>query len=416
MNNIFVCFLLLCGFIPGYGQGGFQLKKNKTKSRIPFELVNNLPVIKVEINGTDFSFILDTGVKTSLLFSSESVDDFFLSNTVPVQIHGLGSDAPINALKSRNNTVVVGKAIDVNHELYLIFENALNFSPRMGVPINVILGSSFFESFVVEINYISKMITLYDPDKYTFSNCKKCKDLPLNFEKGKPYINLTASSGKSNKEVTLLIDSGSSDVLWLFDEDDFIKEKPKNYFHDFLGLGLSGSVNGKRARIPELRLGEFILKNVNTSFPEQVAITKARLYEERDGSVGGGFLSRFKVIFDYRNKVVRFKKNRRFKNPFHYNMAGITIEHSGMAWLIDENQFTLVPRFIVVDVREGSPAHHAGLQKEDEVLTINGKPNYNYKLYEIINLFSSERGKKITMKIKRGNVSKKIKFYLKNVF
>src|SRR5690606_31015245 len=101
-------------------------------------------------------------------------------------------------------------------------------------------------------------------------------------------------------------------ILWLFDEADFIKKKPPNYFEDFLGLGLSGNIHGKRAKIPGLNIGRFRLKLVSTSFPEKDAITKARYYEERDGSVGGGFLSRFTVTFDYGNKKIRLKKNSSF--------------------------------------------------------------------------------------------------------
>lgn len=416
MRNFYIYLLLLCFFFPVCAQEGFQLKGNKKRSRIPFQLVNNLPVIKIEINGTEFSFILDTGVKSSLLFSAESVEEFYLGKTVAVQIHGLGSDGPVEALKSQNNIIKVGNAIDRNHELYLVFDSALNFSPRMGVPINGILGSEFFKNFIVEINYSSKVITIYDPKKYSLSSCKKCKDIPLNFVDEKPYIDLVVSSGNSKKEVTLLIDSGSSDVLWLFDEGSFIREQPKNYFQDFLGLGFGGNIYGKRSRIAELALEDFRLKNVNTSFPEEAAITKARLYEDRDGSVGGGFLSRFNIIFDYGNNRMRFKKNRRFNDPFNYNMSGLTLEHSGMDWLIAENQFTLVPRYVVVDVRDGSPAQIAGVEKDDEVLAINGQPNYSYKLYELINLFSSEEGKRITLEIKRGDTNKRVKFYLKSVF
>lgn len=416
MRIIYAYITLLCFSLSLCAQEGFQLENNKKRSRIPFELVNNLPVIKVDINGADFSFILDTGVSSTLLFSTELVNEFNLGSTVPVLIHGLGSDGPIKALKSQSNTLKVGKVIDANHKLYLIFDSTLNFSPRMGIPINGILGSDFFENFVVEINYSTKVITVFEPKKYSLSKCKKCQDFPITFVGGKPYINLITSSENSKKEVTLLIDSGSSDVLWLFEEDDFIIEHPKNYFQDFLGLGLSGNIHGKRSRIPELILGDFHLKNVNTSFPEEAAITRARHYEDRDGSVGGGFLSRFKVVFDYGNNRVRFKKNRRFNDPFNYNMSGLTLEHSGMDWILDEFKFALVPRYVVVDVRQGSPADLAGVQKDDEVLTINGRPNFRYKLYELINLFSSEEGKKITMEIRREDMSKKVKFYLKSVF
>src|SRR5690606_32447701 len=129
------------------GQSGFYLQNNKKKCRIPFQLVNNLPIIQVEINGTLLSFILDTGVKSTILFSLEEADSLQLRNTSPVKLQGLGSGGSIEALKSMNNRVKIGNIIDKNHSLYIIFDSALNFSPRMGIPIHGILGNEFFQNF-----------------------------------------------------------------------------------------------------------------------------------------------------------------------------------------------------------------------------------------------------------------------------
>lgn len=424
------------------GQSGFYLIGNKNKDRIPFELVNNLPIVKVEVNGTPLSFILDTGVKSSILFSLEAVDSVRLRNTSSVQLRGLGTGSSVEALKSTGNTIKVGSAMDKNHPLYIIFDSDLNFSPRMGIPIHGILGNEFFMNFVVKINYSREVITVYKPEKYSSRKCKKCEDLPLEFVGDKPYIKLFTATENSKREVTLLVDSGSSDVMWLFDEGDFIEENPKNYFQDFLGLGLGGNIFGKRTRIPELIVGNFHLKNVNTSFPEEKAIARARSFEDRDGSLGGGFLRRFTVFFDYGRKSIRFKKNSNFDNPFHYDMSGLTIEHEGMELIKSEKRaivnidqstpsenitrnsipittelrLSLVPRYVVVNLREGSAAEMAGVKIGDRVLTVNGKPSYQYKLYQLIDLFSSEEGKKITMEIERNKVISKVKFNLKGMF
>lgn len=436
-------FLLVLCFSPSLvGQSGFHLQTNKKRDRIPFRLVNNLPIIEVEVNGTALSFILDTGVKSTILFSLEEADSLQLRNTSPVKLQGLGSDGALPALKSLNNRISVGDALDKNHSLYIIFDSELNFSPRMGIPIHGILGNEFFQNFIVKINYSSEVITIYDPKKYSLKSCRKCVDMDLNFDRNKPYISLQAASEYKQEEVTLLVDSGSSDVLWLFDERDFIQEDPRNYFDDFLGLGLSGNINGKRTRIPKLLVGHYELTAVNTSFPEANAILKARHYEDRDGSLGGGFLKRFTVTFDYGNKLVRFKKNSKFKDPFHYNMSGITLEHEGLELRKEERQavvnsdranqnesltmnsisvttevqYTLVPKYVVVHVREGSPAALAGIEENDEVISINGKPCYTYKLFELIDLFSSDEGRKITMEVKRNGVTDRVKFYLKSLF
>ncbi|WP_051285197.1 retropepsin-like aspartic protease [Aequorivita capsosiphonis] len=442
MVKALIFLLVLCFSASSIGQSGFYLQNNRKKDRIPFQLVNNLPIIEVEVNGTPLSFILDTGVKSTILFSLEDADSLQLMNTSPVKLQGLGSDGSIEALRSLNNSVKVGDAIDRNHSLYIIFDSALNFSPRMGIPIHGILGNEFFENFIVKMKYSSEVIVISDPDKRPLKSCRKCEEMPMNFERGKPYVSLQTVSENKREEVTLLIDSGSSDALWLFDENNYIHENPKNYFQDFLGLGLSGNINGKRAKIPELLVGEYKLTDVNTSFPEAAAVIKARYYEDRDGSLGGGFLKRFTVTFDYRNNKVRFKKNNKFNDPFHYNMSGLTLEHEGVELVKEERQatvnayktnqnkslswsrvavttevnFSLVPKYVVVDVRKDSPAALVGLEKNDEVISINGIPCYQYKLFELINMFSNEEGKRITMEVKRNGRPMKVKFYLKAVF
>ena len=437
---LFTAFLLIS--LSVCAQTGFYLLSNKKKSRIRFELVNNLPVVQVEINGSPLSFILDTGVKASVLFSLEAVDSIQLNNSAPVKLRGLGAEDHIEALRSLGNTVKIGNAIDVNHLLFIIFDSNLNFSPRMGIPIHGILGNDFFENFIVKIDYAREIITIYDPERYSYQNCRKCENFSLEFVEDKPYLKLMTFSDGIQNEITLLVDSGSSDVMWLFEEANFINDSPKNYFHDFLGLGLGGDIYGKRTRIPELRVGNFILENVNTSFPEEKAITRARLFEDRDGSIGGGLLRRFTVIFDYGGKRIRFKKNNYFDKPFHYDMSGIIIEHDGVELIKSEKQtvvsidptnlsqgntrhslpltaeleFSLVPQYIVVHVREGSSAAVAGIQKGDKVLTVKGRPSYKYKLYELIELFSNEEGNEIKMEIERNGIKLKVKFELESVF
>ncbi|HBL80885.1 MAG TPA: signaling protein [Aequorivita sp.] len=442
MRKALVLLFFLCFSVASVAQIGFFLQNNKKRDKIPFKLVNNLPIVQIEINGTPLSFILDTGVKSTILFSLEEADSLQLRNTNPVMLQGLGSGGAVEALRSLNNKVKVGSAIDNDHDLYIIFDSTLNFSPRMGIPVHGILGNEFFQNFIVKINYATEVITIYNPKKNKLKACRKCEDLPLNFVGGKSYFSLQVESENASKEVTLLVDSGSSDVMWLFDAAGFIQESPPNYFKDFLGLGLSGNIFGKRTRIRKLSVGGLQLKEVNTSFPEEEAIVKARYYEDRDGSVGGGFLSRFTVTFDYANKMVRFKKNRKFKEPFHYNMSGLTLEHQGMELVKEERQasvntnrmnqneslsansisvttevhFSLVPKYIVAEIREGSPADLAGIQKGDEVISINGKPCYQYKLYKLIEIFSSDEGKRISLEIKRGDYINKFKFTLKSVF
>ena len=151
--SVIFSVLLFFSMQLSYGQEGFTLPENVKRDKVSFELVNNLVIIPVELNGTKLSFLLDTGVSTTLLFSIAQNDSLQLKNAVPASIRGLGDGGSIDALKSQNNILRVGKAVDKSHSLYVIFDQSLNFSPRMGVPIHGILGYDFFKKFLVKTDF-----------------------------------------------------------------------------------------------------------------------------------------------------------------------------------------------------------------------------------------------------------------------
>ena len=440
-----IVFLLLSTFCLN-AQQGFSLLKGKKKDRINFELVNNLVVIPVEVNGTKLSFLLDTGVNATIIFSLSENDSLEVKDTTPIKLRGLGEGDAIDGLKSIGNEVRIGDAIDFNHTLYFIFDESLNFSPRMGIPIHGILGYDFFKKFVVQTNYVSKTLKFYDPDFYSPKKCRKCETFNLVFNKNKAFIKVEANIENEKEDLLLLVDTGSSDALWLFNEYNILTEEPKNYFDDFLGLGLSGNIYGKRSRIDKVKLGNFNFKEITVAFPDSISLQNARKFKKRDGSLGGNFFKRFTTIINFTNKKLTLKKNSNFSDPFYYNMSGLTLEHNGLDYKLEKKQervsngyssttkdansssvntfstveqfqFKLVPRYIVAEIRKDSPAFISGIEKGDEVVMINGKQAHQWKLFEINQLFSSKAGKRITMEILDKNGTKKrVRFVLKKVF
>lgn len=439
---LFYFAFIIAGFHTSFSQNGFVFPDGKKKDRVRFELVNNLVVMPVEVNGTVLSFLLDTGVNATILFGVSQQDSVELNNSKPLKIRGLGEGESIDALRSKNNKIKIGDAVDEDHTIFVIFEESLNLSPRMGLPVHGIIGYDFFKNFVIKTDYVSKTITFYDPLFYKRKVCRSCEVFDLTFFENKPYIDVFISSNEKMIPTTLLIDSGSSDALWLFDESGFISESPINYFEDFLGMGLSGNIFGKRTRLDEMNIGKFSLMNVNVAFPEKKALEGVTFYEERNGSLGGDVLKRFTVVIDYPSKRIILRKNGKFSDPFYYNMSGLTIEHDGLVVVKDEKEILddvlninrdtdtnssiristqkifsifLAPKFVVAEVRANSPAALVGIQKGDEIVSINNKLAYRYKLHELVSLFSSKVGKIITMVIERKGVRAKVKFSLKKV-
>ena len=432
--------ILFCFILKGYSQDGFSLPNNIQKEIIKFKLINNLVVIPVEVNGAKLSFLLDTGVSSTIMFSLSEVDSIQLNNTKSVKLRGLGDGGNISALKSKNNILKIGNAIDNNHTVFVIFDQSLNLSTRMGVPIHGIIGFDFFRNLVVKTNYTFKKITLFNPDTYKVKKCKKCEVFDLIFQNKKAYLKMSVSNSMNDdnmEEVILLLDSGSSDAIWLFDDTEFKKDSLFKSFDDFLGEGLSGSIFGKRSKLSAIEIGSFKLRNVKVAFPDKTSLENIKFFDGRNGSIGGDILKRFTMIVDYPNSKISLKKNSSFKTPFHYNMSGLTLKHDGVILVKGQNNFAnspqsntdgainisiktiynfyLAPRFVVSEIRENSPADLAGIKKGDEILTVNGKVTHNYELQDIIGLFASKAGKKISIKIMRkGEIFRK-KFVLKEV-
>jgi len=422
-------------------QGGFVLEDNKKRDRFSFELVNNLVVIPVEVNGTPLSFLLDTGVDKTIIFSLSSTDSLEVRNAERVKIMGLGNEDSFDAIKSYQNTVKIGRAIDDDHSIYLIFDTSLNFSSRMGLPIHGVIGYEYFKNFVVKTNYDRKKIVVHDASIYTKKPCRRCEVFPLSFRNNKPYIDANVYLDGKKKSAHLLLDSGSSDAIWLFEKGNSLNEDPMNYFNDFLGMGLSGSIYGKRSKFKKMELGNFEFNEVNVAFPADSAIVAAKSYKQRDGTLGGEILRRFTSIINYSEGTLNLRKNNQFSDPFFYNMSGLTLEHDGTKvfkstrkQIADDSygskinisptvslstinlaQIELVPKFKVVEVRENSPADFAGITVGSEILEIQGRPAHRWPLTEIINLFNSKPGKKINIVMIKDGVEMKTSFRLEKV-
>jgi len=121
-----------------------------------------------------------------------------------------------------------------------------------------------------------------------------------------------------------LIDSGSSDALWLFDQHKKVV-KTSSFFPDFLGIGINGDVFGDRGKIPSFQLGSFNLEKVKVAYPNSLKTYETLIDSNRIGSIGGELLRRFKVTFDFPNKQLILKRNSKTFSPFYYNLSGIEL-------------------------------------------------------------------------------------------
>ena len=431
--------ILFCAPLSGQAQG-FDLPEGEEYQKIKFELINNLIIVPIELNGAKLSFILDSGVKKPILFNLSDQDSIQLNNVSEITIRGLGTGEPIKALRSTGNTFKLKNLVNQDQQVYVVLDKSLNFSPSLGFPVHGIIGYDLFRDFIVDINYHAQSVRFYDPLYYKMKRSKKLQTLPLTVLDGKAYIDgKVITEENSEVPVKLLVDTGSGDALWLFKDIEKGLGVPKKNFDEFLGKGLNGDIFGKRTKIKSIKIGDFTLEYVKAAFPDIESYGAIKNLGDRNGSVGGEILKRFDIVFDYPKNQVTLRKNGNFSAPFHYNISGIVVQHNGVRYIAekirevsplsnspnssfgnvqlmmeDVTRLSLVPEIVVSGIRAGSPAEEAGLREGDIILAINGKPIHRHKLQEVVKLLNEKEGKRIQLLIERFNKDLLFTFVLEN--
>ncbi len=435
-----ILFLILCS-LQVQSQSNFHfLGKNTKEVSFRFQLINNLMVIPVTINGKSTSFILDTGVDKTIVFNVAKNDSIGLNNIEKITLQGLGGGEPVAALRSKNNSMQIKEFSSANEDVYVILSDTFDVSGRMGVTVHGVIGYQIFKDAIVHVNYASKKITLYNPKTYASKKCKRCQTFPIQFYRNKPYIDVKVqldSLSDQRSDVKLLIDTGGSSALWLFENTKDEIQTPKNHFRAILGEGLSGTIYGNKSRIKGLNIGSFYIKNPTVSFLDSTSTQYARQFSARNGSIGGNVLKRFKLWIDYQNKKITFKKKGSFRGGFEYDMSGIDVVYNGKVLvkeraktvpsdsymstgINDKNTIRLVtnyiykfkPSFKVQQVLLDSPAYHAGIEKGDIILSVNGTRAFELTLAQLIAKFQERDQQKVKMTIERRGVQKKFEFRL----
>lgn len=439
MKKKCVFFLLLIAIMPVFAQEAFVFEKGIEKVTVPIILINNLVFIPIKVNGVALNFLLDTGVEETILFSLEDNPDVNFFNSEKISLRGLGSEEAIEGLKTTNNILELKGVRATRQLIYVILDQTFNLSSQIGIPVNGIIGYNFFRENLIRIDYGSKRVVVYKDNGANRKKIEKKFDrTTITVERFKPYLLGIADIDKTKIPVKMLIDTGNSDSVWLFQNLTDQVKVPSKSFEDFLGKGFSGDIEGKRARVTGFSFGKYTFKSPIVAFPDSSSIKNVRMVKDRSGSVGGEILKRFSVIFDYKNELLYLKKNSDFHQPFSYNKSGIEIKHNGIQWVKEtvkletvpisgaisfnnegknvtndfKYKFELKPIYEIANIRKNSPAANSGLLAGDIIITINKAPVYHYSLQKLNELFKLEDNKIFHLEIERDGKVLKFSFQL----
>ncbi|OGX85839.1 hypothetical protein BEN48_14130 [Hymenobacter glacialis] len=383
---------------PGTAPGLFGLSNpRQKKARIPIQLQRNLLVVKANLNGSGpYNFLLDTGVNTSIITSPTLADSLGLRHGQQYRVVGAGGlDTGLLAYQTDSVRVELDGVVAPHMTWLVLSDDALNLSGYIGMPIHGILGSELFRSFVVALQLDNNQMVVHDPATFRAPSGKKWDAVPLTVQKNKAYFTANVQLTDSlTLPLKLVLDTGASHALSIELESDPRLMAPARRLPTDLGRGLSGIVQGYLGRVPTLRLGRYRLRSVLTSYPN-AADVQSRTDVARNGNIGYELLKRFSLIIDYPHQRMLLRPNSRFRDPFEHDMCGIELLAAGPQYR----------RYLILRVMPGSPADAAGLQVEDELLSINFLPVEGFTLTQLDRILHSEDGRVLLLVLRRADGS-----------
>jgi Aspartyl protease len=330
---------------------------------IPFELVTQHMLIRVQINNSGpLWFILDTGDKNAIV-NLRRAKSLGLTLEGEVNIGGAGAGTLKGSMVRDASVTVIGVEGKPHPVVLAIPLDGLE--PRFGHDIDGIIGADFIKQFVVEIDYPARVLRLYDKDKFAYSGSGEI--LPLTFvHGGYPVIDgEIALSGRPPVKGRFLLDFGSGGALALhtpFVQREGLIAAAQKTIRAMGAGGAGGKITGRLGRVAGLRIGKVQIDNPLTLFSEDKSGAFAT--SEIQGNVGAMILSKFLALLDYERNRIILEPNASLKDPIAPASSGLKIIAEGPDY----------KTFRVDELLEDSPATESGLQKDDIVVAVDGRP------------------------------------------
>ena len=366
--------------------------------KIPFELTGNLILLQATVkDSAPLWFILDTG-------ATDSVIDSQLAKTLSLKVIGrtlgTGGAGTATALIFRGTTLKLRNVEAVNLTLYGFPLDSL--SAPFGRRISGVIGNDILKQLVVEVDYVSQVLNFYEPASYQYSGAGVV--IPITLE-GYPFVRARITlDGRRVIEGKFEIDSGATNAIMFntpfVDRNKLLEGISKS--NQVRTGGLGGSAVAFSGRLKSMSLGSLQLENLIARF--SLARRGDDASAKYDGLIGDDILRRFRVVFDYSRRRMMLEPNVHFSEPYEADMTGLDLATEG-------DDFSVV---VVNEVEKNSPGAEAGIQGEDVITAIDGRPVKEFTITQIRKMFMLD-GKEYSISLKRGQKELQTKLRLRRL-
>ncbi|HSR53894.1 MAG TPA: aspartyl protease family protein [Acidobacteriota bacterium] len=327
---------------------------------VPAQADGNKISVQIQLDGSDpIWVVLDSGAPPPIVLLSDDrlPREMGWTSTAQFPLGGAGSGPrPMVDVFAGVSVKVAGLEFPDQRVLALPQGNSFA-SHTAATGWEGVIGGLLFNRFVVEQDYARGRIVLHPRDG--FQAPQGATELPLAVgPAGHVFVDtqLRLQEGPL-KPVRLVVDSGAGHALSLQSDEEQGILPPEKTVEAYLGSGVSGELHGKVGRLSELHLGEHVLRDVVTSFPEAGNMPNVG---RRNGNLGMGVLRRFVVYFDIPGRRMFLLPGTDYREPFEFTATGLLVRRHSDG-------------YEVVQVLDGSPAAQAGITKGALLTAVDGQ-------------------------------------------
>jgi hypothetical protein len=358
-----------------------------TSTTIPFKYSIGHIVVPLKINGRGpFDAILDTGGRLAFTPSFARQNQITANGRFP----GAGTGpSTVNEGIATVSEITIGDVTIKGLSAIVV--------DMPTAPNTLLVGYEIFKRFAVQIDFDKLTITLTPLNKFHYSG--GAAPVPLRFVGNIPEV----AGSVDGVDGDFMIDTGSGNSIDLF--PSFIKQNSllaryHPIFSAISGYGIGGAQTAAIARASAFAVGPVVAHNplIYLSNAAEGSFSDTSLA----GNLGGGFLSKFNLTFDYDHQQIFFEPNSHYSDIDSYERLGTTFSGSERGC-------------VVTDIIAGSPADIAGIKVGDIITEADGQKldQTNGSLLE--NLILEPAGTTVTLTVHHGRDTRDLSLILKDL-
>lgn len=385
---------------PQAAAADFKFIKGSGPARIPVRYGERHVWVKVAIDGrAPEDFLLDTGASVSLLDSAWAASHGIATEG---RMQAVGAGATGDVAFAKVGAIQVsgadGDGVEIAGQKLAVLALNRYVAPFFWRDAAGVLGYDFISRFVIEIDYDTGMMTLYDPKTFTYAGTGT--GVPITLSGSIPVVKARID-GQYEGLFRLDVGSGSTvDLHSPYVKKHGLREKLGKTVA-VMGGGFGGTFTSHLGRMKSMEIGPYSWKDPLVILSG--AQTGGLASEDFAGNIGNEIFERFKCTFDYEHRVLYLEPGKRFTKADRFSRAGVQLAR------FDDG-------IKAMQVLPGSAAEAAGIKEGDEVVTLNGKPILDFTQDSVSELFENgAAGEKHTLELKRDGKTRKVTMKLKEM-